>query len=309
MLTNRMIALLALIGLLVAAAAWLWTPDLKRADLEARYARGPGDFIEIAGLRLHLRDTGPRDAPVVILLHGFGGSLQTWDDWTRLFEPSLRVISLDLPGAGLTGADPSGDYTDARGMVVLLALMDKLGIDRASLVGHSMGGRLAWQFAAAHPDRVDKLVLVSPDGFASPGFNYGKAPELGVSLKAMKYMLPKALLKMSLAPAYANPAVITPELVTRYYEMMLAPEVRSAMIARLEQSVMQDPVPILARITAPTLLMWGDRDAMIPIANADDYLKAIPGARLAKFAGVGHLPQEEAAQPSGKAILSFLRSD
>lgn len=304
-----MIALLALIGLLVAAAAWLWTPDLKRADLEARYARGPGDFIEIAGLRLHLRDTGPRDAPVVILLHGFGGSLQTWDDWTRLFEPSLRVISLDLPGAGLTGADPSGDYTDARGMVVLLALMDKLGIDRASLVGHSMGGRLAWQFAAAHPDRVDKLVLVSPDGFASPGFNYGKAPELGVSLKAMKYMLPKALLKMSLAPAYANPAVITPELVTRYYEMMLAPEVRSAMIARLEQSVMQDPVPILARITAPTLLMWGDRDAMIPIANADDYLKAIPGARLAKFAGVGHLPQEEAAQPSGKAILSFLRSD
>jgi len=304
-----MIALLALIGLLVAAAAWLWTPDLKRADLEARYARGPGDFIEIAGLRLHLRDKGPRDAPVVILLHGFGGSLQTWDDWTRLFEPSLRVISLDLPGAGLTGADPSGDYTDARGMVVLLALMDKLGIDRASLVGHSMGGRLAWQFAAAHPDRVDKLVLVSPDGFASPGFNYGKAPEVGVSLKAMKYMLPKALLKMSLAPAYANPAVITPELVTRYYEMMLAPEVRSAMIARLEQSVMQDPVPILARITAPTLLMWGDRDAMIPIANADDYLKAIPGARLAKFAGVGHLPQEEAAQPSGKAILSFLRSD
>lgn len=304
-----MIALLALIGLLVAAAAWLWTPDLKRADLEARYARGPGDFIEIAGLRLHMRDKGPRDAPVVILLHGFGGSLQTWDDWTRLFEPSLRVISLDLPGAGLTGADPSGDYTDARGMVVLLALMDKLGIDRASLVGHSMGGRLAWQFAAAHPDRVDKLVLVSPDGFASPGFNYGKAPEVGVSLKAMKYMLPKALLKMSLAPAYANPAVITPELVTRYYEMMLAPEVRSAMIARLEQSVMQDPVPILARITAPTLLMWGDRDAMIPIANADDYLKAIPGARLAKFAGVGHLPQEEAAQPSGKAILSFLRSD
>jgi pimeloyl-ACP methyl ester carboxylesterase len=301
-----MIALLALI--VVVAAAWLWTPDLKRADLEARYSRGAGDFIEIAGLRLHMQDKGPRDAPVVILLHGFGGSLQTWDDWTRLFEPTLRIISLDLPGAGLTGADPSGDYTDARGMVVLLALMDTLDIKRASLVGHSMGGRLAWQFAAAHPDRVSKLVLVSPDGFASPGFEYGKAPEVGVSLKAMKYVLPKSLLKMSLAPAYANPAVMTPELVTRYYEMMVAPGVRPAMIARLEQSVLQDPVPILARITAPTLLVWGDRDAMIPIANADDYLKAIQGAQLQAFPGVGHLPQEEAAEPSGKAILTFLQS-
>jgi pimeloyl-ACP methyl ester carboxylesterase len=101
---------------------------------------------------------------------------------------------------------------------------------------------------------------------------------------------------------------MTPELLTRYHEMMLAPEVRSAMIARLEQSVLQNPAPILARITAPTLLVWGDRDAMIPIANADDYLKAIPGARLAMFPGVGHLPQEEAAQPSGQTVLQFLQS-
>ena len=301
-----MIALLALF--VVVAAAWLWTPDLKRADLEARYARGPEDFIEVAGLRLHAQDTGPRDAPVVILLHGFGGSLQTWDGWTRLFEPGLRVVTLDLPGAGLTGADPSGDYTDARAQALLLALMNKLGIARASFVGHSMGGRLAWQFAAAHPDRVAKIVLVSPDGFASPGVEYGKASEVSISLKAMKYVLPKPLLKMSLAPAYGNPAVMTPELVTRYYEMMLAPSVRAAMVARLEQSVLEDPVPILARITAPTLLVWGDRDAMIPITNARDDLKAIPGARLETFPGVGHLPQEEAPEPSGKAILAFLQS-
>jgi len=303
-----MTALLALIVAVAVAAAWLWTPDLKRGDLEARYTRGASDFIEVAGLRLHVKDKGARDAPVVILLHGFGGSLQTWDDWTRLFEPTLRVISVDLPGAGLTGADPSGDYTDAHGMVVLLALMDALGIKHANLVGHSMGGRLAWQFAAAHPDRVTKLVLVSPDGFASPGFEYGQTPEVGLSLKAMKYVLPKSLLKMSLAPAYANPEVLTPELLTRYYEMMVAPGVRSAMVARLEQSVLQDPEPILARITAPTLLVWGDRDAMIPIANADDYLRVIPGARLVRFPGVGHLPQEEAAQPSGQAILQFLGS-
>jgi hypothetical protein len=131
-LKKTMIALLALF--VVVAAAWLWTPDLKRADLEARYSRGPGDFIEVAGLRLHVQDTGPRDAPVVILLHGFGGSLQTWDDWTRLFQPGLRVVTLDLPGAGLTGADPTGDYSDARGQVVLLALMELVLLDQVLVV-------------------------------------------------------------------------------------------------------------------------------------------------------------------------------
>ena len=83
-----------------------------RADLEAKYARPPSLFLEIAGYRLHVRDTGPRTAPAVIFLHGFGSSLQTWDDWARDLEADHRVIRYDLPGFGLTGPDPSGDYTD-----------------------------------------------------------------------------------------------------------------------------------------------------------------------------------------------------
>ena len=128
---------------IVVLCYWLWTPDRDRAAMEARYANTPDDFIEVAGIRLHVRDSGPKSAPAVILLHGFGSSLHTWEDWAQALSRDMRVIRFDLPGAGLTGPDPKGDYTDTRALEILNALMDKLGVARASLVGNSIGGRIA----------------------------------------------------------------------------------------------------------------------------------------------------------------------
>ena len=283
---------LAILG--IGAVVALYTPDKPRSVLEAAYAGPPSIFLEVDGVRLHVRDTGPRTAPAVILLHGFGASLQTWDAWALDLERDHRVIRYDLPGFGLTGADPSGDYTDVRGITLLLGLMDRLGVARASLVGNSMGGRIAWTFAATHPERVNKLVLISPDGFASPGLAYGVAPKVPLMLRALPYVLPSFMLKPSLAAAYANPDVLTDALFRRYRDMMLAPGVRQAVVDRMRQQVLVDPVPLLARIEAPTLLMWGEMDRMIPFSNAADYLKALPHATLAALPGVGHLPQEEA---------------
>jgi pimeloyl-ACP methyl ester carboxylesterase len=282
-----------LAALLVAAGAWLYTPDRERAALEAEYGAAPADFVAVAGLRLHVRDTGPRDGRAVILLHGFGASLQTWDGWAAVLARHFRVIRFDLPGFGLTGADPTGDYSDARTVAVLGALMDRLGIARAALIGNSLGGKIAWQFAAAHPARVDRLVLVSPDGFASPGFEYGKPAAVPPLLRVLPYTLPRAMVRMSLAPAYADPAALTPERLDRYRDMMLAPGVRRAMLGRLAQVRLEPPEPALRRITAPTLLIWGERDAMIPFGNAADYRKAIADCRLVSFPSLGHVPQEE----------------
>jgi pimeloyl-ACP methyl ester carboxylesterase len=293
---------LILLGIAVAGAlAWLYTPDEQRPLLAAKYAQPPSVFMEIAGVRLHVRDTGPRAGPAIILLHGFGASLQTWEDWAQDLQRDHRVIRYDMPGFGLTGADPSGDYTDAHSIAVLLALMEHLGIARASIVGNSMGGRIAWTFAALHPERVDKLVLVSPDGFASPGLEYGVAPKVPLMMRALPYVLPSFMLRASLAPAYANTDVLTPELFTRYRDMMLAPGVRRAIVQRMGQQVLEDPVPLLKRIEAPTLLMWGEKDAMIPFANSADYLRALPHGTLAALPGVGHLPQEEA--PASVTLL------
>lgn len=291
---------------LTALAGWLWTPDKPREALEPVYAAAPSRFIEVEGLRLHVRESGPPEAPALILLHGFGSSLHTWEAWAQGLSSRWRVIRLDLPGAGLTGPDPTRDYRDERAEQILLALMDRLGLARASLIGHSMGGRLAWRFAADHPDRVDRLVLVAPDGFASPGFEYGKAPEVPLVLGLMRHALPRALMRLNLAPAYADESALTDALVERYHDMLLAPGVRGALLDRMKQVSLRDPVPLLTRIRAPTLLVWGERDAMIPISNAADYLKAIPGARLVSLPGVGHLPQEEGVQASLAAVTRFL---
>ncbi|MDZ7873290.1 MAG: alpha/beta fold hydrolase [Rhizobium sp.] len=159
---------LIVLGIIVMAV-WLYQPDKPRAALEEIYK---GDYRIVDGVRLRLRDTGPSDAEAIVMLHGFGASLETWEDWAKALSTRYRVVRFDLPGFGLTGPDPTGDYTDARTMKILHELMDQLDVDRASLIGNSLGGRIAWNFAALHPDRVINLILISPDGFASPGFDY-----------------------------------------------------------------------------------------------------------------------------------------
>lgn len=305
---RAMTAVFLVLSLLLGG--WLWTPDLDRQTLEARYAAAAdgSSFAMVDGLRLHIRDSAPGDTtrPVLVMLHGFGASLHGWQAWAQALSVRHRVIRIDLPGAGLTGADPAGDYSDARSLRLLSALLDGRGLQRASFIGHSMGGRLAWRFAAEQPARVDKLVLVAPDGFASPGFEYGKPPEVSVLLQALKVALPRAVVERSLEPAYGDPQRLTESDITRYHELLRAPGVRGALLARMAQMVLQDPTSFLARVQAPTLLLWGSLDAMIPPAHAQDYLKAMPQARLVTLPGLGHLPQEEAPALSLPPVRAFL---
>lgn len=296
------VLVVAILGL----GLWAWAPDRSREELEAKYLASPLDYRTVDGVRLHVRDTGPKDAPAIIMLHGFGSSLHTWEDWAQKLSVKHRVIRFDLPGAGLSGLDPKGDYSDARTLVLLGKLMDQLGINKATLVGNSMGGRIAWKFAATRPQRVDRLILISPDGFASPGFEYGKHPEIPSSLKLMTFLLPKALMRMSLAPAYGDPDRLQDRVLTRYYDLLLGPGVRDAMLARMYQSVLEDPLPLLRRIQAPTLLLWGEKDGMIPFANSADYVRAIPNIRLVSFPALGHVPHEEDPDESLEPVVKFL---
>lgn len=292
--------------LLLGLGYWLWTPDKPLAVLKARYLEAPEDMITVLGTRLHVRDRGPQDAPAVIMIHGFGSSLHTWSEWSQQLSSDFRVISFDLPGSGLSAPDAEGDYTDARSLAILSALMQHLGITRADLIGNSIGGRIAWRFAAAHPDKVRRLVLVSPDGFASPGYDYGKAAEVPAIAGVMRYVLPKFMLRMNLAPAYADPNRLSPETVTRYYDLMLGPGTRQAVIDRMKQTVLVPPAPRLRKIDAPVLLLWGEKDAMIPISNAADYQQALSNVSLARLPNLGHTPQEEDPDRSLAPVREFL---
>lgn len=214
----------------------------------------------------------------------------------------------DLPGAGLTGADPTGDYTDSRGLEVLRALLDVLAIPSAHVVGHSIGGRLAWKLAALHPARVGRLVLIAPDGFQSLLFRYGRRTRVPVIFHVARHVLPRSLVRMALTQSYGDPARVTEALVERYYDLLRAPGVREASLARLAQTVLEPPEPLLRTIAAPTLLLWGERDGIIPARRAGDFLRSIPNARLVRLPGVGHVPHEEAPRASLAALRSFLAS-
>ncbi|WOJ95103.1 alpha/beta hydrolase [Congregibacter variabilis] len=293
---------------ILAAGLWLWTPDKPRSELEALYLAKASDLRDIDGVRLHLRVQGSPSAPVLIMLHGFGASLHTWDGWAAELDDEFRVIRFDLPGSGLSYPDPGNDYSDERALQLICALMDELAVDRAAFIGNSIGGRLAWRMAATYPQRVSALVLVSPDGFASKGFEYSKPAEVPYIMNLMRYVLPKHVLRMNLAPAYADASKLDEAVVTRYHDLMLAPGSRDALLQRLTQTVLVDPQPLLKQISVAVLLLWGESDRMIPIENAADYQRVLPDSRLVPLPKLGHVPQEEDPLRSLPPVRTFLQS-
>jgi pimeloyl-ACP methyl ester carboxylesterase len=143
-----------------------WAPDRPVEELKARWAQAPSQFITVQGMQVHVRDEGPRDDPVpVVLLHGTSASLHTWEGWTGALKGQRRVIRFDLPGFALTGPHPHDDYSIDAYVRFVVATLDRLGIARCVLAGNSLGGQIAWAVAATHPTRVERLVLVDAAGY------------------------------------------------------------------------------------------------------------------------------------------------
>ncbi len=286
----------------------LWTPDIESSELKSRYGATAQNFVTVDGLDVHFKDTGPRDAPVLLLLHGFGSSLQTWDIWSSKLEEHYRVIRLDLPGFGLTGPSPVHDYSEQNDVSTLSHFVDKLGLSSFSLMGHSMGGKMAWGLAALMPERVEALVLMAPDGYPQIK-DIGKKPyEMPAIMGVMKFCLPKILVRKSIEPAFFDASVLSESLVDRYYDMLRAPGVRAAILDRANQTIYTDPVPRLKKITAPTLLIWGEADQMIPSSNAKSYSEVLSKSQTVLLPRLGHLLQEEQPEKALEKVVEFLNS-
>jgi pimeloyl-ACP methyl ester carboxylesterase len=264
--------------------------------------------VQVDGLTIHYKDTGPKDAPVVLLLHGFGSSLQTWDVWAAQLETQYRVIRLDLPGFGLTGPSPLHDYSEASDVATLTHFVDKLGVSSFSVIGHSMGGKMAWGLAAAEPDRVKALVLMAPDGFPEAKDIGSKPYAMPSIMGVIKFSLPKFLVRKSIEPAFFDANALIDSLVDRYYDMLRAPGVRAAILERSNQTIYTDPVPRLKKITAPTLLVWGEQDQMIPSSNAQSYAQVLSTSKTVLLPKLGHLVQEEQPQIALAHVVEFLNT-
>lgn len=284
-----------------------YSPDKSRAQLEAAYS---GDYRLVDGVRIRLRDTGPRNAETVIFLHGFCSSLETWEPWAKALSTNYRVVRFDLPGFGLTGIDPTGDYSDQREIKILTDLMDQLEIAKATLVGNSMGGRIAWRFAASNAERVHRLVLVSPSGAKGANARRETAPGASSLLQILAYFSPPRLFMMAaLSAAYGSADALNEATIQRYRDLLLAPGVRQALVVRIGQLISTMPEPTLSRVSAPTLLIWGEKDEVIPISNAQAYLQQLPKAKLVKLANLGHVPFEEEPTASLIPVAAFLSGE
>jgi len=286
----------------------LWAPDLTLSELKHRYGADSLQTVQVDGLTIHYQDTGPRDAPVLVLLHGFGSSLQTWDVWAAKLELNYRVIRLDLPGFGLTGPSPLHDYSEANDLATLTHFVDKLGVSSFSVIGHSMGGKMAWGLAAAKPDRVKALVLMAPDGFAQAKDIGTKPYAMPSIMGVIKFSLPKILVRKSIEPAFYDATALSDRLVDRYYDMLRAPGVRAAILERANQTIYTDPVPRLKQITASTLLVWGEQDQMIPSSNAQSYAEVLANSKTVLLPKLGHLAQEEQPEMALGHVVEFLNS-
>ena len=292
---------------IVALALYgLWTPDLERAELEKRYVASKPQIIEVDGLQVHYKATGPEGAPALLLLHGFGSSLQAWDDWSVKLEQKYQVIRLDLPGFGLTGASPTNDYSEEKDLATLTHFADKLGLEKFSVMGHSMGGKMAWSLAASQPERVQALVLMAPDGFPETKDIGTKPYEVPAVMGLIKYVFPKYLVRKSIEPAFSDADALNDALVNRYFDMLRAPGVRGAILNRSNQTIYTDPVPRLKAIKAPTLLIWGEQDQMIPSSNAQSYANVLSNSTTVIVPKLGHLLQEEQPEKGLTAVMQFL---
>ncbi len=278
-------------------------PDRAPETLVARWAPPPSDFIAVKGQAVHLRDQGPRaDAAPIVLLHGTAASLHTWEGWATALSKERRVITLDLPGFGLTGPF-AGQYTpdDYRGDTLarfVIDVLDQLGVPRFIVGGNSLGGEVAWRIASLVPGRVQRLILVDASGTAFQpdsvplGFVIARLP---VVRRLGEYLLPRALVAQGVMNVYGDPGRVTSDLVDRYYELTLREGNRRALGLHLQQL---EPGADSARIAAlklPTLILWGQRDHLIPLAQAAEFKRLIAGSELVVFDGLGHVPQEEDA--------------
>lgn len=291
--------------------AYFWTPDTDPVAMRAKYGAAPSQFIDLeGGLTVHVRDEGPRDARVILLLHGSSADLRTWDHWVEQLSVKHRVVRIDQIGHGLTGPSPSRDYSMAAFVATVDNLMTKLGVQKFIVAGSSMGGNVAWNYALAHTDRLDGLILVSPGGAPYPDnppppFVFQIAQNQAF-MPVLLHITPRWLVAAAARSSVADPASFTDASIDRTWEMLRYPGNRQATVDRQSVPQIAAKTQDMQRIRIPTLILWGERDTTLPVWGARWFNTHIPGSKLIIYPKIGHLPMEEASETSARDVMNWL---
>src|SRR6185437_7794979 len=255
-------------------------------------------FIDVDGIRIHYQEAGDSKAPAIVLIHGFASSTLVWSKvFLQFAEAGYRVIALDLLGYGYSAKPRNGEYTIAGQAKLLTRLLDRLGISRAIFVGSSYGGAVAATCALDYPDRVEKLILVGTGNnnrplaftlmrlFGSTLFGDVVSPLLIGS---------RRLLRRRMKRVYDRHAWVLDERRVEARHLPLRAAGTQRAIIRTVRGWDAERISRDAHlISHPTLLLWGENDLEIPLADGERLHEQIPGSRLIVFLNCGHLPHEE----------------
>ncbi|MCH7743078.1 MAG: alpha/beta hydrolase [Proteobacteria bacterium] len=310
--------------LMIITVIFIYKKPIPVDVVDARYTSPSSQFLMMEnGSRIHYRDEGNRQGKIIVLLHGSNASLHTWEPWVELLRGEFRIITLDLPGHGLTGSVPDNDYTTDAYIKVLDAVLRHLAVSEFVLGGNSMGGQVSWRYMLTHPNKVEALILVDAAGLPEWRLEIqNAATDSSSSIPIVFQLLTKPwfraiamrfdtyyLVKWGVEAAYNNSPVVTDDLIMRYYELALRKGTRAATMTRFaysEQNFSQ--TYDLSLIARPTLIIWGEEDSFIPVSIASKFEQALPNTTLVTFSGVGHIPMEEIPEESANTVIEFMHS-
>ncbi|TVZ55868.1 pimeloyl-ACP methyl ester carboxylesterase [Lutibacter sp. Hel_I_33_5] len=311
-LSVKRIILYVFLILLVLLIKGAYYSDIPVEILKEKYANDHSQFTEIDGMQVHYRDEGKGET--IVLIHGTASSLHTWDSWTENLTKEYRVIRMDLPAFGLTGPNKKGDYSIENYTRFLKDFLSKLKVDNFYLAGNSLGGNIAWNYAAENPSKVKKLILLDSSGLpinkSIPWiFTMAKTPVLN---SLFLYLTPKMVIKDNMKQVYEDDSKITENLITRYHEMALREGNRQAFVDRAKTDFKLEAnqnVDKLKKLNTETLLIWGAKDNWIPLDNGERMDSLMPNSQLKVLPNSGHVPMEENPEESLTILRQFLSQE
>ncbi len=290
-----------------------WQNDIPLAELKDTYAPAPSKFIQVNDVLVHYRDEGNRaDSTPIVLIHGTAASLHTWEAWVKELKQTHRVISMDLPAYGLTGPNKTGDYSQEYYAQFMHHFLEKLDVKKCILGGNSLGGAIAWRYALNYPTEVYKLILIDAAGYPMESKSVPMAFQLaGVPVlnNIFQFITPRFIVQKSIENVYADKTKVEPDLVDRYFNLALRAGNRQAFIERMStfKTLLNDSTYLqIKNIKTPTLILWGDKDLLIPLTVAENFHADLPNDTLVVLKNLGHTPMEENPKQSLQVLINFL---
>ncbi len=295
-----LLALLLVLGLLYALWCAVAYRDLDTAALLDKYGEGLS-FADIHGAQIAYRVDGELgDELPWVLVHSHYFDSLMWQELLAELKPEQAVIRYDLTSHGLSGPEPNGDYSMARDVELLGGLLDHLQVESAVLVGSSLGGNIAFHFAAQYPERSAGLVLINSGGMKRQQSSRRNAAAIPDWFYRVFYFVPTAAYRKFIEWMVADSAVVSDALVERFHDMFRHRGNRRAEMQRMASFDAGEPESVLAAVVAPSLVVWGQQNPQLPVALADDFVGLLvnaPSLRLSVVDGAGHLlPVEKPAE-------------